>query len=196
MTEITTLGMLRHGQTDWNVDFRLQGVTDIPLNEVGLAQARAAAGVMVASEWDVLLTSPLSRASRTAEIVAERLGFDPKQLIVEPLLLERSFGNAEGMLHSEWLANFKNSEIPGAETRPQLAERTERLFAALLERYAGRRILAVSHGALIREALGLASGYTLPPEGERIGNACLNRFSHTAQTGWVVSEYAPKTLGT
>ena len=74
MTETTTLGLLRHGQTDWNVDFRLQGVTDIPLNETGLAQARAAAAVLRSGDWDVLLTSPLVRASKTAQIVAESFG--------------------------------------------------------------------------------------------------------------------------
>ncbi|MEY4741489.1 MAG: hypothetical protein RL672_239 [Actinomycetota bacterium] len=195
MTETTTLGLLRHGQTDWNVDFRLQGVTDIPLNETGLAQARAAAAVLRSGDWDVLLTSPLVRASKTAQIVAESFGGRAAELVVEPMLLERSFGSAEGMLHSEWLANFKNSEIAGAETRQQLATRTQLLFEHIAEAYAGRRVLAVSHGALIREALGLVSGYTLPPEGERIGNACLNRFEYNASTGWLVSEYAPKTLG-
>ena len=58
MTE-TVLGLLRHGQTDWNIDLRLQGITDIPLNETGLEQARTAAEHLVAEDWDFVASSPL-----------------------------------------------------------------------------------------------------------------------------------------
>ena len=92
----TVVGILRHGQTDWNIDFRLQGVTDIPLNETGIAQARDAAAVIDPADWDLILTSPLSRARDTAQIVAEVNGLG--DALVETLLLERSFGEAEGCL--------------------------------------------------------------------------------------------------
>lgn len=192
--EITTLGLLRHGQTDWNIDFRLQGITDIPLNETGMEQARAAAAVLATQSWDHLLSSPLSRALVTAQIVAEAHDWAADAIEIEQLLLERSFGEAEGMLHSEWKANFGEQHVPGSETRAELTERTRLLLDVIVERYAGKRILAVSHGALIREVLGLLSDNALPPAGERIGNACLNTFVHDPETGWSVLEYAPAPL--
>lgn len=194
MTEVTHLGLLRHGQTDWNIYFRLQGVTDIPLNETGLAQAEAASKRISRSEWDVILTSPLSRARVTAEIVAVGAGFSLDELIVEPLLLERSFGKAEGMLHSDWKANYSDMPIEGAETREELAARTLVLLEKLASDFAGKRVLAVSHGALIREVLDYVSGGALPPQGERISNACLNRFEHRKAFGWSVIEYSPHPL--
>ena len=67
----TVLGLLRHGQTDWNIDFRLQGITDIPLNETGIGQARDAARAIDSNEWDLVVSSPLGRAIETAEIVSK-----------------------------------------------------------------------------------------------------------------------------
>ena len=64
------MGLLRHGQTDWNIDFRLQGVTDVELNETGIRQAQLAAESLHADDWDFIASSPLSRAKVTAEIVA------------------------------------------------------------------------------------------------------------------------------
>lgn len=193
-TQSTILGLLRHGQTDWNIDFRLQGVTDIPLNETGVAQAKTAAAVLSGQTWHRLLSSPLSRALETAQIVAEAHHWPTESIAVEPLLIERSFGEAEGMIHSEWKSTFGDTHVPGSESRAELAERTKVLLDVILERYAGKRVLAVSHGALIREVLGLLSDNALPPAGERIGNACLNTFVHDPETGWRVLEYAPAPL--
>lgn len=190
----TTLGLLRHGQTDWNIDFRLQGVTDIPLNETGIAQAQAAAAVLAGQSWHHLLSSPLSRALVTAQIVAEAHDWPAESIAIEPLLLERRFGEAEGMIHSEWKSTFGDAHVPGSESRAELKERTRLLLDAIIDRYAGTRVLAVSHGALIREVLALLSDNSLPPAGERIGNACLNTFVHEPETGWRVLEYAPAPL--
>ena len=194
MTDRTVLGLLRHGQTDWNIDFRLQGVTDIPMNETGIAQARAAAMRINRADWDVILTSPLSRARQTAEIVAEIAGFEKTALEIEPLLLERSFGKAEGMTHAEWKNNFGETLADGAESLKDLEIRTGLLLETLATTYAGARVLAVSHGALIRQVLSSVSFGALPPAGERISNACLNRFAHTAEQGWHLVEYAPQPL--
>ena len=191
---VTTLALLRHGQTDWNIDFRLQGVTDIPLNATGIEQAQAAARVLASQEWNTLLTSPLSRAVATAQIVAKAQGLSLEAVTIEPLLLERSFGEAEGMLHSEWKEAFGEAHVPGSETRAELTLRTRELLDMILDRYRGSRVLAVSHGALIREVIGLLSDYSLPPTGERIGNACLNTFVHEPDSGWRVFDYAPAPL--
>jgi len=107
--------LLRHGQTNWNIDFRLQGVADIPLNATGISQAELAGRLIDGNDWDVLLTSPLARARDTADIVAAAAGFDI--IHVEPLLLERSFGEAEGLLYEEWRAKYQDTNlVPGAES--------------------------------------------------------------------------------
>lgn len=188
----TVVGFLRHGQTDWNIDFRLQGVTDVPLNQTGIAQAELAAQALDASEWDVVLTSPLSRARDTASIVIATTGLP--EAVVEPLLLERSFGEAEGLNHDEWRAAYPDSnEVPGGESIEVLEARVLRLLDELLVNFAGQRVLAVSHGALIRKALGILSQGQFPREGERLSNASLSVFVNDA-TGWQIQSYEPGVL--
>jgi uncharacterized phosphatase len=188
----TVLGLLRHGQTDWNIDFRLQGITDIPLNETGLSQARVAATMLGRGSWDAIVSSPLSRALATAEIVSETNELGP--VAIEPLLLERSFGEAEGMRHEEWKLAFPDQNlVPGCETLEHLSARAWQLLDRLAVDYAGQRVLAVSHGALIRKLLKLVSNGEFPREGERLGNACLSVFEHSAD-GWKVLSYEPRTL--
>lgn len=191
MTE-TILGLLRHGQTDWNIDFRLQGVTDIPLNETGVAQARDAATVINPNDWDLILTSPLSRARATAQIVAEENGFALAE--VEPLLLERSFGEAEGMSHEQWKAKYADTNtVPGGESLVDLENRAALLLDHLAMKFQGQRVLAVSHGALIRILLRIVSKGELPREGERLGNASMSIFGHDG-VQWRVKKYEPRTL--
>lgn len=189
---ITTLGLLRHGQTDWNIDLRLQGITDIPLNETGLSQARAAAEELDASDWDYLASSPLSRAVVTAEIVGKKLGLP--EVSIEPLLLERSFGEAEGLTHSEWKASFPTGIPPQGETLDELRVRAEELLLALLNRYRGSRVLAVSHGALIRKLVRMASKGQFPRDGERLENTSLCVLQHDGSE-WRIIRYEPKSIG-
>lgn len=191
MTE-TIIGLLRHGQTDWNIDFRLQGITDIPLNETGLAQAREAAAVLAETKWDVVLSSPLSRAHDTAKIVANELGI--QEIQIEQLLLERSFGEAEGLRHEDWKERYPDPNlVPGGETLVELRARSWQLLDALAERYQGQRVLTVSHGALIRKLVKLVSNGELPREGERFGNASMSTFKHNG-LDWSIQTYDPRTL--
>jgi broad specificity phosphatase PhoE len=190
MTE-TVIGLLRHGQTDWNIDFRLQGTTDIPLNETGIEQAHEVGKLILANDWDALICSPLSRAAVTAQIVAQESGL--AQATVEPLLLERSFGEAEGLTHEEWKANYANlSVLPGGESLAELSDRAWKLLDLFAETYSGKRILTVSHGALIRKVVKLVSKGELPREGERFGNASLSTIVHDAQ-GWRIGVFNPHT---
>lgn len=191
MTE-TIIGLLRHGQTDWNIDFRLQGTTDIPLNETGLAQAHEVGGHIRQADWDGIACSPLSRAVDTAEIVAERTGL--ALVGVEPLLLERAFGVGEGLTYEQWREQFHDlKEIPGGESLVELADRCWLLLDHLAASYRGKRILTVSHGALIRKVLELVSNYEVPREGERFKNASLSVIHHTDEAGWRVLNYNPET---
>jgi broad specificity phosphatase PhoE len=187
----TIVGLLRHGQTDWNIDFRLQGVTDIPLNETGIAQARSAAKKLDQRDWNFVASSPLSRALDTARIVADGIGISEVEIV--PLLLERSFGEAEGLTHSEWKQQFPNGVPPSGETLDELRERAVLLLSALLEKYRGTKVLAVSHGAMIRKLVRIVSKGELPAAGERFENTSLTVLKHNHQ-GWQIANYEPRSL--
>ena len=188
----TILGLLRHGQTDWNIDFRLQGVTDTLLNETGIAQAKDAAAAINPAHWDTVITSPLIRARDTAQIVADKNKFDPP--VVEPLLIERSFGEAEGLMYEQWVAKYSNTnDVPGGESLPQLEQRANLLLSNIASNFQGKRVIAVSHGALIRVLLRIVSDGEFPRDGERLGNACLNVLIYREST-WQVKTYEPRTL--
>lgn len=187
----TVVGLLRHGQTDWNIDFRLQGVTDVALNETGIEQARLAASALNLNDWDFIASSPLSRARDTADIVASRLNIP--EVAVLPLLLERSFGEVEGMLYEDWKANYPDGIAPGGETEEQLHARTLLLLDELLETYRGTRVLAISHGALIRKVVNLLSQGEFPLVNQRIANASLSIIVHE-DSSWRLESYQPQAL--
>ena len=190
MTE-TIVGLLRHGQTDWNIDFRLQGVTDIPLNSTGIAQAMAAAKSIPQGYWNFVASSPLTRAVNTAQIIAEQIAIP--ELVIEPLLLERSFGDAEGMTHAEWKATYPDGMPPGGESLEGLRMRAIRLLEHLLAQYRGTKVLAVSHGALIRKLVKMVSQGEFPLDGQRFENTSLTVIKHN-QKGWQIESYNPKSL--
>ncbi|MBU6144042.1 MAG: phosphoglycerate mutase family protein [Acidobacteria bacterium] len=187
----TVLGLVRHGQTDWNAQLRLQGSSDIPLNETGIAQAKSAAVKFNISDWDVIAASPLSRAKDTAQEIAEILGL---RVVIIPELIERSFGEAEGLSHTEWRTRFESKEpIPGLESMEELEARSNRLLEIIANEYDGLRVLGVSHGSLIRTLVKIASQGELPLSNDRLENLSLNRLSH--QDGqWSVSHYSPISL--
>jgi uncharacterized phosphatase len=188
----TVIGLLRHGQTDWNIDMRLQGISDIPLNETGHSQAILAAEILSKAKWDRVITSPLSRARVTARYVADALGL--AEISVHELLLERSFGEAEGSSYEDWKDRLQAGiHAEGAESVDELEERVQTLLDELEKSYSGLSVLAVSHGALIRKLIGMVSNGELPREGERFGNASLTTIIHDGKS-WKILDYNPVTL--
>lgn len=151
--------LLRHGETDWNKQGRIQGHTDILLNENGKKQiALTAAGLAgICPNMDVILCSPLLRAKESAVIAAEQLHYPKDNIIEEPLLIERCFGEAEGLTaaeREERYPNYHYSDIgyvfPGMELYEELIERADRVFRKITDIYKDKgNILAVSHGALL-----------------------------------------------
>ena len=187
----STLGLLRHGQTDWNIDLRLQGTTDIAMNHVGIEQVQTAAKHLDNS-WDLILSSPLSRARQSAEIVAEQIGIE--NIVIEPLLLERAFGIGEGLTYAEWGEKFaKLDDIPGAESRSEVERRARELLGHIEQNYAGAKVLAVSHGALIRFVLSEVTAGAIPPAGERLQNASLHILHH--RENWQLEAWQPDPHG-
>ena len=187
----STLGLLRHGQTDWNIDLRLQGTTDIAMNQIGIEQIQTASKHLTQG-WDVVLSSPLGRARQSAEIVAAQIGIS--EIAIEPLLLERAFGIGEGLTYAEWGEKFsKLDDIPGAESKASVEQRARKLLTHIESNYAGARVLAVSHGALIRFVLSEVSAGAIPPAGERLQNASLHLLHHRGS--WELEAWQPQPLG-
>ena len=188
----TVLGLFRHGQTDWNIDLRLQGTAEIPLNEYGMQQVATAANELKQHSWDLLLSSPLGRAKESAQIIQRELQIP--EVVIEPMLLERSFGVGEGMLYDQWQEKYGQlEEIPGAESNASIRARANDLLAEFSKKHSGARILAVSHGALIRYVLSEVTEGKVPPPGERLQNASLHLLRHTAS--WELDAWAPNSLG-
>lgn len=189
---MTTVGLFRHGQTDWNIDLRLQGTADIPMNEFGISQVSKAAEVLAQSKWDVILASPLGRAKQSAQIIQNILGL--REVKIESLLMERSFGIGEGMDYKTWQEQFAHlDKIPGAESTAAIKARSRQLLEHLEAEYQGARVLAVSHGALIRFVLGEITNGEVPPKGERLQNASLHVIRR--QDSWTLDAWAPEPLG-
>jgi len=176
---LTTFALVRHGQTDWNAERRLQGSTDIPLNDVGRGQARDAVGILAPYEWDAIVSSPLSRAAETADLIAEGLGLTVSRRV--PELTERSFGPAEGMQAGPELEALRvPGGFKGAESEDEAADRGITALEALAEEFRGQRLLVVTHGTLLRVSLSRAIGQTLAS----VDNAALNLAHHHAIDGW------------
>ncbi len=162
------------------------------MNQFGIEQVQKAASEISRQEWDLIISSPLGRAKQSAAIIAAQLGV--AEVTETPLLLERAFGIGEGMLYDEWSAKFAHlDEIPGAESASQVTLRAEQLLEHVQSEFAGRRILAVSHGALIRFVLQVVTAGEVPPKGERLENASLNVIRRLQS--WQLDQWAPKPLG-
>lgn len=169
---MTELYLVRHGETEWNAARRIQGRTDIPLNETGRQQAREAAELLARRRWHGVYTSPLGRARETASIIAERLGLDGVTAI--DALVERDYGEAEGMGFDEIEALYPEGvRAPGQETREEVAARVVPALLELAERHPGERLVIVSHGGAIRSVLQTAEPDTRHP---RITNASVHSF--------------------
>jgi uncharacterized phosphatase len=149
---MTSLYLVRHGETDWNAQRRIQGSTNIPLNATGRAQAATTGHLLARREWDGIYSSPLSRAFETASIIAAEIGLDRPSTIDE--IVERNYGAAEGLNWVEIDEQFPgDTPVPGRETHPEVAERVIPALTALAQSRPGTALLVVTHGGVIRSVL-------------------------------------------
>ncbi|MGR2751749.1 histidine phosphatase family protein [Agromyces arachidis] len=147
-----TIALVRHGETDWNREGRIQGSTDIPMNERGRAQSRATAERLACSPWDAVVTSPLSRSAETASIIAGRLGLAGPATV--PALAERRHGVLEGLTREERLRHEAGAgAIDGLESRMSVVSRAVPSLLALAARHPGGAVVAVTHGGVIQSLL-------------------------------------------
>lgn len=155
---MTTLVLLRHGQTDWNLKHRYQGVTDIPLNALGELQARQANEYLKKFEFDAVYCSDLDRAQTTARLALKNI-FPYEKIMFDRRLRERNFGVYEGgpydkeYLPAEYRTSMEadpeNFKFPEGESLNELKMRLEPFYREILERHPDDTVLLVAHGSLL-----------------------------------------------
>lgn len=177
----TRILLIRHGQTDWNINRRFMGYQDIPLNAAGLQQAAALAQRLARLLEDdpplAIYSSDLSRAWQTAQAVQQALlavrPGGPLPLVAEPRLREMNFGQWEGCTYEElqashseslavWNDDLLNVAPPDGESMGQVAERALAVYQETLTAHPDATLMLVSHGGPLQILLAQALG--LPPE--------------------------------
>ncbi len=153
-----SLFLVRHGQTDWNIEGRFQGRRDIPLNSRGILQAEAASGALIRLRFGSIWSSPLSRAFRTAQIIAEPHGCE---VTVHDDLTEICHGEWEGLsnlvvadtwpgLLAEWHASPHTVTMPDGESLDAVIVRSVRALKAVMTASPGGNIVLVAHDAVLK----------------------------------------------
>ncbi|MBY6035259.1 histidine phosphatase family protein [Fictibacillus nanhaiensis] len=146
---MTTVAFIRHGETDWNIQKRAQGCMDIPLNEQGLNQANLLAKRFRAEKWDVIYSSPLSRAHQTATAIEKATGLS---VITDERLREISFGETEGTTEEErverWGKDWNKLEL-GRERNEEADHRWKSVLQEIVLNHENQKVLIVTHGALL-----------------------------------------------
>ena len=145
------LYVARHGQTIWNAQNKVCGITDIDLTEKGIRQAEALAAVVAEKGIDLILSSPLRRAVATSEIISGKCRIPMK---IERRLIEQNYGIYEGVDRADkaFLDNKRNFayKYPGGESQIQVAYRIYSLIDELKMEYNDKNILLISHGGVCR----------------------------------------------
>jgi 2,3-bisphosphoglycerate-dependent phosphoglycerate mutase len=195
--EATRLIAVRHGETAWNVDTRIQGHLDIGLNAVGQWQARRVGQALADEPIGAIYASDLSRAWATALEIAR-----PRHLavIAEPRLRERAFGRFEGMSFAEieaawpdqarlWRTRDPEFTPEGGENLIRFRDRVTAVTAELAARHPGELVVLVAHGGVMDVLYRAATRQELQaPRTWDLGNAAINRMLWTPEgltlVGW------------
>lgn len=181
---ITRICLVRHGETAWNAQHRLQGHEDIALNEQGQAQARAVAATLQTEKFAAIYHSDLQRAAATARTIAAVCRVP---VIAEPALRERHFGSLQGLSRMESEQKFpglyteirtRNPHVDppgGGESLDSFARRISNSLHDIAARHAGQSVLIVSHGGCMDIMYRVVTGKALTePRDFPLGNATLN----------------------
>lgn len=174
--------LTRHGQTDWNVLGKIQGKTDIELNETGIKQAMEVREKLINEKIDVIISSPLKRAKKTAQIIAQNRDIP---LIIDEAIEERCFGEFEGYTREEFDFNeiwdYKlNKQYEYAENIGDVFKRVEKFLEKIKEDYKEKTVLLVTHGGVTVPIRAILEG--IPEEmevlkGFGIGNCEIKEYN-------------------
>ena len=152
---MTTICLVRHGQTNWNKNFLIQGREDIPLNETGINQAEITGNILkeIDPNWDIIISSPLIRAIHTAEIIKNILDLKT-DIIIDNQVIERQFGKAEGLtISDEVYARINTDDFEGLETCKDLQNRSMNAILNIVKKYQNKKILIITHSHFIKGLL-------------------------------------------
>lgn len=190
---IMQMYVTRHGQTDWNLEKRLQGRSDIPLNETGRAQAAKCGRALREAGIQLIITSPLKRAAETGEIIRQFVGEVP--LLYDELLLERDFGTMNGQIADERDAEKWPPEV-GAESRKALDRRLRTAMEQYRRKFPDKTILVVTHGAALHSLLNQVLGGTLTIRPAQLKNGGVNCIEYIDRPEMKVFNLSPEEFET
>jgi len=163
----TKLILIRHGQTEWNLQDRLRGRSEIELDDTGIKQAQAAADHIATWQVSAVYSSPLQRAMTTAQIVARRFGLEVEKL---PGVIDIDYGEWQGLslaevakrditLRNLWLESPEKVKFPGGESLAEVRSRATAAIDDVVLRHQGKTVAVVSHKVvcqvLLLDLLGL-----------------------------------------
>jgi probable phosphoglycerate mutase len=197
LAQVTRILAIRHGETDWNAQQRLQGHADVPLNALGLAQAQRLVQALQAEPVRAIYSSDLSRASQTALPAAQALGLPIR---LDPGLRERCFGAFEGHTYAQieslwpadaqaWRRRDPEFAAPGGESLTAFHGRCVGAVLNVAAAHAGQTIVVVAHGGVL-DALYRSASRAGPqaPRTWQLSNAAINRLLVTDEglmlVGW------------
>ena len=205
--QATRIVAIRHGETAWNVDTRIQGHLDIPLNTTGLWQADQVARALADEPITAIYTSDLKRAHATAQAVARSTG---APLTTHTGLRERSFGHFQGRTFAEieaelpedahrWRKRDPHYAPEGGESLVTLKERIERTVAQLAQQHLGEQVVMVAHGGVLDVLYRLATRQDIQaPRTWQLANAAINRLLWTPDgltlVGWADTQHLEQTV--
>jgi probable phosphoglycerate mutase len=197
---MTTLWIVRHAETAWNAEGRVQGQTDVPLSDVGHAQARALAALLGGQRFTALYSSDLQRVTQTARPTARALGLAPR---IEPKLRERHYGMFETLTYAEvkvrypeeyarFRAHDRDFEFGNGEALGAFFERSVSCLADIAAAHPGADVLVFTHGGVLDMAYRHAKGLSLAAKRDfEIPNAGLSRIA-VAGERWEVIAWAER----
>jgi 2,3-bisphosphoglycerate-dependent phosphoglycerate mutase len=207
--DATRIIAIRHGETAWNADSRIQGQRDVGLNETGRWQARRVGEALAGEEIAAVYSSDLGRAHQTAEHIAEVTGIP---VVPDEGLRERSFGIFEGCtfdeIHQTWPDHAQNwrRRVPdwqppeGGESLIELRARVQRTMVDLAARHPGEQIVVVAHGGVLDTLYRIATGQEVnSPRTWELPNGAINRLLWTPEgftlVGWSDTQHLDQAAG-
>jgi len=200
----TKIVLVRHGETRWNVEQRIQGQGDSPLTETGIEQARSIGKRLAREHFDRLVASDLGRAMQTAQEIG-KLTRHP--VVPDARFRERHFGAGEGLTYTEIDVRYPGAfsrvrevdpdfAIPGGESRRQFHERVVSALEFLAEEHRGEALVVVTHGGVLATLYRHVHGIELSvPHSIPILNASYNALTHDGEAfrmvAWADIDHLP-----